>query len=382
MKNRVILIASEFPPGPGGIGQHVYSLAIGLNLLNYKVTVLTNSDYSLPCENAIFDSGNPEIEIIRFKKYFPIITQIGRFIKILTFLYTIKAEIKTIMATGRFPLIFMSLFGKTRLLRGIKKIGILHGSEINPIGILEKNLNQLGMINCDKLISVSNFTQNLLPEKVIKKFGKDNLYIIGNGITPVSVSRWENVTGKIDLNGTPKLLTVGNVIPRKGQHLVVNALNDLIIDFPKIHYHIVGIRRSTKWVDQSILENNLQSYCTFHGRVIDHQDLALFYKNVDVLMLLSENQPNGDVEGFGIVALEANYFGIPVVGSLGTGVETVVKHGFSGILVDANNIVEIKNALIEILNNKEHFKQESKKWAMNHHWDKLSLEFEKVINHN
>ncbi len=377
-----MLLSSEFPPGPGGIGQHAYSLASGLNNIGNDVIVMTISDYSFPEENKSFDLINNKIRIIRFKRYFPIITQIIRFKEILKYIYFNKKIIETILVSGRFPLVFISIFGNFGKLKSIKKIAILHGSEINPTKYFEKIFNQSGISKCNILVSVSEFTESLIPHKIKLKVGLENLKIIGNGITPEATEEWENKIGNKDLTGSPKLLTVGNVIPRKGQHLVVEALPELLVEYPNIHYHIVGIRRDFGKVDAAIGKNSVKSLCTFHGRVAEHCDLALFYRNVDILMLLSENQPNGDVEGYGIVALEANYFGIPVIGAIGTGVEAAIKNGYSGLLVDATNKKEVKNAVIEILNNKDFYSVEARKWSLDNHWNNLSVEFEKVINYN
>jgi phosphatidylinositol alpha-1,6-mannosyltransferase len=97
-------------------------------------------------------------------------------------------------------------------------------------------------------------------------------------------------------------------------------------------------------------------------------------------MLLSENQENGDVEGFGIVALEANYFGVPVIGSKGTGVEEAVKDGFSGKIVDASDPNQILEAIGYILKNKEHFEKESKNWARENNWEELGKKYAEIID--
>jgi len=376
-----LILTSEFPPGPGGIGQHAFSLAMGLKNLGNEVTVMTISDYSTVDENKVFDQLNIQLKIMRFNRYLPIFTQISRFWQLLSFIYNPDLTPDCLIASGRFPLIFLALFGKIKKIKKINKIGILHGSEVNPKKFIERILNQSGISKCNKIISVSEFTQSLIPNEIRLKIKNGNFYIIGNGITSEATNGWDVKSGSIDLIGYPKLLTVGNVIPRKGQHLVVEAMPQLLNKFPDIHYHIVGIRRNVDKIDNSIKINNVKDSCTFHGRVVEHSDLALYYREVDLLMLLSENQINGDVEGFGIVALEANYFGIPVIGALGTGVEAAIKDGYSGILVDANNKSAICDAVEKILNNKEFFRIESKKWAINHHWDNISKEFEKVINH-
>ncbi len=380
MNKNILLISSEFPPGPGGIGQHAYSLATALNKLNSFVIITTISDYSTKEEERQFDLENSQFEIIRFKRYFPILTQLHRFLKILITIY--KNPPKAIILTGRFPLIFNAIFGSTKKLTRIKKIVVLHGSEVNPTNFLERFLNQKGIIKSDYVVSVSQFTKNLIPSKIKNLKEPDKYKVIGNGLMSKALTDWEQNQTKIELKGCPKLITVGNVLPRKGQHLVVKAIPRLITEYPGLHYHIVGIRRDVTKVDEYIKSCDVSNYSTFHGRVNKHSDLAPFYRSCDILMLLSENQENGDVEGFGIVALEANYFGVPVIGSKGTGVEEAIKDGFSGILVDSNDPNQILEAIHGILKNKEHFEKESKNWARENHWDELGKRFAEIIDNN
>jgi phosphatidylinositol alpha-1,6-mannosyltransferase len=58
---------------------------------------------------------------------------------------------------------------------------------------------------------------------------------------------------------------------------------------------------------------------------------------------------DGDIEGFGIVYLEANLFGKPVIAGRSGGVEDAVVHEYSGLLVDPNRPAEIADAIVRIL---------------------------------
>jgi phosphatidylinositol alpha-1,6-mannosyltransferase len=173
---------------------------------------------------------------------------------------------------------------------------------------------------------------------------------------------------KVKLEGYPKLITVGHVSPRKGQHRVIQALPVLIEKFPNLTYHIVGRPVNQKSLENLALELGVVGNIIFHGRVKDHNNLRGYYEEADVFMLLSENQENGDVEGFGIVALEANLFGLPVVGAKFCGVEDAVLDGKSGYLVDGNNVAEISNAVERAVANKDWLFSCSKQWAERHDW--------------
>jgi len=118
---------------------------------------------------------------------------------------------------------------------------------------------------------------------------------------------------------------------------------------------------------------------TFHGIAASHHDLSVYYRQADIFMLLSENQPNGDVEGFGIVALEANFFGLPVIGALHCGVEDAVDHGKSGFLVDGNDATDILRSVESCMENREELSAYAKTWALRHEWDHIVHQFMNVL---
>jgi phosphatidylinositol alpha-1,6-mannosyltransferase len=107
----------------------------------------------------------------------------------------------------------------------------------------------------------------------------------------------------------------------------------------------------------------------------NRSDLGKWYLQADIFMLLSENQPNGDVEGFGIVALEANYFGVPVIGAKGCGVEDAVQDGVSGILVDPNNPNEIAQAVSTILADWQGFSSRARIHALEFDWNNVKVKY-------
>ncbi len=373
---KILLLSSEFPPGPGGIGQHAFSLASYLKD-KYPLKVMSVSDYALEEECVKFDQLHHKIDLIRFKRKHPLIIQFYRVFEILICFSKYKPEV--IILTGRFPLSVNAIINWFFRVFGTRVICVLHGSEIAPANIFQLLINQFGIKNSDVIISVSKFTESLIPKRIKEQV--HNLRIIGNGITKEMELQWTlNKENKLVQKNYLNLLTVGNVIPRKGQHNVVEAIPFILSEFGNVEYNIVGIRRFPEIVDVKIEKLNVSKQVKFHGRILNHQDLIEHYQNADVFMLLSENLPNGDVEGFGIVALEANYFGLPVIGSRGTGVEAAISNGNSGILVDPKNPKEIVEAIKQILDNKEHFKNESRKWANENHWEILINKYVEIID--
>ena len=67
MKNKILIISSEFPPGPGGIGNHAFNLSNGLIKRGYEVIINTKSDYSDKNQEDLFDI-NFSYKIFRFRR--------------------------------------------------------------------------------------------------------------------------------------------------------------------------------------------------------------------------------------------------------------------------------------------------------------------------
>ncbi|MBA7672762.1 GDP-mannose-dependent alpha-(1-6)-phosphatidylinositol monomannoside mannosyltransferase [subsurface metagenome] len=78
-----------------------------------------------------------------------------------------------------------------------------------------------------------------------------------------------------------------------------------------------------------------------------------YYSASDVFIMPSREIGEKDIEGFGLVFLEANACGKPVIGGKSGGISDAVADGVSGILVDPLNVDEISQALITLLSNRE-----------------------------
>ena len=369
-KKSILVIASEFPPGPGGIGHHAYSLAKALRESSCEVSVLSPADYVTSEEVNHFDTSQ-SFKIIRFRRA-GVLTYFYRIYLSTRFLINNK-RYKYVILTGRFPLwlgIVVNLLFPSK-----RKIVILHGTEVNLPSKILRWLTHKSISIADTIVPVSEFTRSLLPASILEKHRE--IVVIKNGIDNV----WsENpVLDVIKLEGNPVLLTVGHVSPRKGQHRVIRALPALVARYPDVHYHIVGLPLTRDSLERLAKDLGVLEHVTFHGRVARHADLQSYYEAADIFMLLSENQPNGDVEGFGIVALEANLHGLPVIGAKLCGVEEAVYHKYSGYQVDGDNAEEILEGVTYCLENKVGLAMTSRDWARQHQWAEIVKQYQRIL---
>ena len=362
MKSGACIISSEFPPGPGGIGQHAYDLAKVLAENGIRIKVLSPADYTTDREVAEFDSRQT-FDIKRYPRGWGPFTYLNRLQ--ITRSVLRSGAFSTVLLTGKFSL-WQGLLIKL-LYPNIKTLAVLHGSEVNLSNRLLRWFTHRSIAVADVIIPVSRFTWTLLPSWISK--GHNNIQIIPNGIDQKHSD--SDIGTRVNLIGTPRLLTVGHVSPRKGQHRVIKAFPLLLQQWPDLHYHIVGRPKNQAALEVLAESLGVRNHITFHGRVPEHSSLTNYYTQADVFMLLSENQPDGDVEGFGIVALEANSYGVPVVGAKYCGVEEAVDHQRSGYLVDGDKAEEILEGVQYCLSNREQLQIGALEWVKAHQWSEI-----------
>jgi glycosyltransferase involved in cell wall biosynthesis len=356
LKN-ILLISSEFPPLPGGIGNHALNLAFSLYKEGKSVTVITNQRSKNGNEEVAFDIQLPfHVQRIKRRKIV-LLTYLDRIFQAVK--YVSKNKSLTLICSGKFSLWtggISKVFFPDR-----KYVAVLHGSEINAGGTISKKITKWSLKQLDVLIAVSNFTKNL----VLETASTLNISVINNGFSLPKIEISQNA---IEIKGNPAVVTVGNVTYRKGQQNGITALPLLKLQFPEIHYHIIGIPTEKHAFELLAKSLGVDENITFHG-VLSNEEVHAIVSNSKVFFMLSDTLKNGDVEGFGIAVLEANYFGLPAIGSKNTGIVDAINDGNSGKLVNQKDTNEIAIAFQEINDNYSHYSKEAKLWSKNFDWN-------------
>jgi len=145
------------------------------------------------------------------------------------------------------------------------------------------------------------------------------------------------------------LLTVARLVPRKGHKAVLEAIRKLLPEIPNLVYLIAGTGPEEEKLRQLTAEWNLHDAVRFSGFVKD-EDLPAYYNACDVYVM-PNSEEKGDVEGFGMVFLEANACGKAVVGGRSGGAAEAVIEGKTGRLVDPHNPQELADVLDVLLKN-------------------------------
>ena len=291
----ILIFSSEFPPGPGGIGNHAFNLAKALSKVSFKVKVLTpiRKKYENKEKNIGFSSS---FEIIYFEKSF---NKIVTFFNIYKTLRTLKKELNPIIiSSGRVPLIIVGF------LRAQSKIAVFHGNE-NRIGnYFNRYLVARSLKTYDSIIAVSRFSKS----RIVDKHPYLRVNVINNGVdfARMKLKKREKSKDQSKLD----LITVGTMSLRKGQHNVINALPTIKLKYPDVLYHIVGHPNIKNKLIELSKDKGVEDSIKFYDYLDDNQLNTLLCK-CDIFIMLSENLNNGDAEGFGISIVEGNYVGLP-----------------------------------------------------------------------
>ena len=361
-------MSSEFPPGPGGIGHHAWFLAKQLcKNADIELHVIAPDDYTSELARNNFDFAQL-FKVFRFERKGKL-TYILRVLKLTRLLK--QHGYNHFWSSGKFALWMVWI--QKLFLPNARTICILHGSEVNLSNIILRKFTHQSIARFQTIVSVSQFTESLLPHWVISTH--KGLVVIPNGLDRSDMV----LMGDIYLQGSPALLTVGHVSPRKGQHRMIQAFPAVLTKFPQAIYHIVGRPLDQEKLMQQAMALGVADHLVFHGAIDQHSKLWAYYQAADIFILLSENQPNGDVEGFGIVALEANALGTPVIGAKYCGVEEAVNDGKSGVLVDGNDSKEMVQAIDYCIKNQKSLKCSSQEWAKSHDWEIIGSRFLELI---
>ncbi|CAB4529677.1 unannotated protein [freshwater metagenome] len=156
---------------------------------------------------------------------------------------------------------------------------------------------------------------------------------------------------RYNLEGKSVLLSVGRLVHRKGQDRLIQALPEIILQVPNVSLLLIGIGPREAHLRKLVRELKVESYVQFLGRV-QYNELPRHIQLGDVFAMPSRSRFFGlEVEGLGIVYLEASACGLPVIAGKSGGAPDAIREGITGVSVDGNNVHEIAKAAIDLLNN-------------------------------
>jgi phosphatidyl-myo-inositol dimannoside synthase len=230
-----------------------------------------------------------------------------------------------------------------------------HGNEILEAIQTEWEKPRLALRRADRVLANSRFTADL-----VQKTGVDpkRIEIVHLGC---DVDYFRPVPSRIELRQRllgaryrdRVILTVANLVPRKGHDMVIRCLPEVRKKIREVTYLIVGNGPYLHELEALAEAVGVRDRVIFAGPVAD-KDLADLYALSDVFVMPSREQLDKcDAEGFGLVFLEANACAKPVVAGRSGGIPDAVADGITGLLVNPHDPKEIADAINRLLLDKE-----------------------------
>ena len=344
---KILMLTDSFLPHAGGSREYYYN--VYRCLAEFEGTRVTIATKKVPgWEEFDRRASSDSFRVVRWLK--PLSTWrlhelpkgLGPFLHAAWHVYE---ETPTILHAGDlYPQGMSALILKT--ITGLPYLAYCHGEDI---ALTDRYKYQPHMRNkiyrgADAVVANAEFARESL-----LRIGVPESRIIK--ITPgVDLDRFsprptrEELIDKWNLRGKKVVLTVARLISRKGHDLVLRAIARLTRELPDVVYLIVGRGPEEQRLQKLAAELGITDSVRFAGHVPEEL-LPDCYNVCDVFAMLNREEANGDLEGFGMVFLEASAMGKPVIGGRSGGTADAILEGKTGFRVDASQPDELTTSL-------------------------------------
>lgn len=372
---RLLLLASEFPPGPGGIGTHAAAVAAGLAARQWNVVVSAPQDYATDDEIAEYNAQQPYRVAAPLRQGDRVRRSTARITSAVTAFHRHRPHV--VLASGA------AAVRLAALLPASVRVSVAHGSEVAAGGVTRR-LNRRAFARSDAIICVSEYTQSFVHELLGAKATAAT--VIHNGADaeryqPSAMSR-ATTRARYQFRDSQVLLTVGSVSERKGQDIVVQALALLRDRGVDAVYVTAGRELEPGSLSTLGAALGVADRLRVLGPVAA-AELPGLYNASDVYVTTSRRTSDGDVEGFGIAAIEAALCAKPAVVAGGSGLAEAVDHGVTGIVVPSDDPTATATAIERLLSDPKMYGEMSeaaRTRALNgFRWDAVVERYDQVL---
>jgi phosphatidyl-myo-inositol dimannoside synthase len=257
-----------------------------------------------------------------------------------------------------------------------------------PFRLLWRAYNRLAaraLRGADLLHAPSRFTERVLLDRGVRR---DRIRVMNPGMDLEKIQGPARIDPELEarLAGKRVLLTVGRLVARKGQDMVLRALPHLLEDYPDLHYVMAGGTdgpepRAHQPYGDLINRLGVGDHATLLPN-LNNASVAWLYDRCEVFIMANRTMADGNTEGYGIVFLEAGAHGKPVIGGRAGGAVEAVDDGLTGILVDGNQVEDIVRAVSLLLADPEMARrlgEAGRRKASENDWPSKSLEYRRLI---
>ena len=340
--NKILLVTNDLGPRAGGIESFVLSLVERVPkgcLIIYTST----QKGSAPFDAQLLERFGAVVIRDRAKILLPTPRVNHRAVKILK-----QYQIKTVWFGAAAPLALMARQLRTSGATNI--VALSHGHEIwwAKIPVLKQLLRKI-IKDVDHLGYLGQFTKG----EIVKASNQIDKFVqIAPGIDTdhfMPKSARADLIKKYRLEDRRVIVSVGRLVHRKGQDKLIESLPKILQSFPDAVLLLVGEGPIKQMLKNTAKQLGVTNQVIFAGRV-QHIDLPDYICLGEVFAMPVRSRFAGlEVEGLGIVYLEASACGLPVIVGNSGGATDAVIDGVTGLLVNGSDTDQIADAVCKLL---------------------------------
>ena len=341
--SRILCVTNDFGPRAGGIETFVMGLIERLPFGSVIVYTSAQEDSAPYDLKWLKEFG---VEVVRDKSKILLPTP--------GVAYCVNAlvrerKITTVFFGAAAPL---GLLSKGLRRAGVKEIvALTHGhevwwSKVWPFTMAMKSISR----HVNHLTYLGEFTRSAIASSVTKEAAQ-SMVKIAPGIDTDHFSPQDATQLRSELGLAEKkvIVSVGRLVHRKGQDVLIEAVPAIIKEVPEAHILMIGEGPYRSYLENRVKALGLQERVTFIGR-IQYADLPRYICAGDLFVMPSRSRLAGlEVEGLGIVYLEASACGLPVIAGNSGGAPDAVLKEETGLVVDGTQKTDVAAAVVQLL---------------------------------
>ncbi len=350
---KILFITRKFPPSVGGMELFAHDISQELSKSN---------------DLALVKWGGS-------RKWYPVILP---YLSLWSFYELLKGDINIIHIQDSLfsplGLILSRLFAKPYVV-------VSHGLDLTWDNYLYQKVIPYCVKRANAIFCISQEVCDIATESGV---APEKIHSIPLGIKDDIYGQYSREEGReiLEVKSSSKIiLSVGRLVERKGVRIFIRDVLPLLIKKHKdLLFIIIGEGEERKNIEKEIIKQNLSGHVRLMGQVEDYVRIAAY--NASDVFVMPNIVVKNDIEGFGLVVLEASLCKLPVVASSIGGIRDAITNNSNGILIEPGQIDEFYKTVDGFLSGPaeaQRFGEQSRKFTLeNYSWDKVAKKYMEV----
>ena len=380
-----LVVTNDFGPRSGGIETFIHGLLAQASKNQQRNFVVLTSRQTPQSEVTKFDQKMWEenrIKVIRDTA--KVLLPTPRLAKKAIDLF-VANKCENVIFGASAPL---GLLAKSLRKAGAKHIvALTHGHEVwwARMPLFSATLRRIGA-QADQMTYLGEFTRGAVANALLRE-DHSKLVHLPPGVDLshfIPAAKSVELQKKWGIADAPVIVSIGRLVARKGSDQLIKAMPEVLQQFPKSKLLLVGTGNYKNRLEKLVRNLKVQDSVIFTGRV-EHDLLPDYYRLGDIFAAPCRSRYGGlEVEGLGIVYLEASACGVPVIAGKSGGAPDAVLDGKTGLLVNGRDHREVGAALIKLLSDlplRQKMGADGRVWMEQlWSWEGIGARFEEIIS--